>query len=532
MPLNMNTVGTGNGIGGATSSPVFTTEPNIGEELHKSFSSVNVDMNSVVLQKEITKSYGTNISLTLPQIYFKGEYYGYDYYYNTYSTNLYKLVLNQDGSITRTSIYSCYLIQDNSVFVCGDYMWFIDANNNLFRYDGTTVVKIMTIPQMYTSSPPMSRYMSIVPMNDMCTKVIVLQTFGDMGSWYIDYGGYSIMEISPDGYILNPTFTIDPNNGTTPNKILSSSHTYIKFITETKYVEAVLSQSKSSYKGQITWKEYNISFKKTDVENGVAYPCTRTLVKTIIATKTFEQGAISLSPCTVIGNNGNTLLGVNTLYSNNDNSSVTSLEAIYEISINSDSTYKITFKQFSSSIYQKFLLRDAPYNIEAVCMACRIVDEHWYLYTVAYGGNTSSKLTGAWSTIELTCKYSSVNDNSYCIFTGLLSKGDKILTATDITNIKNTNDINMDINCRSYVIPYDGTYSFNVLTLEDTNIPPFIIQTPEGSLLNTKLTIDTHANNDYANLIAGMKVNKNVIDTSGNQIITSFKKNNRYVITL
>ena len=92
MPLNMNTVGTGNGIGGATSSPVFTTEPNIGEELHKSFSSVNVDMNSVVLQKEITKSYGTDISLTLPQIYFKGEYYGYDHYYNTYSTNLYKLV--------------------------------------------------------------------------------------------------------------------------------------------------------------------------------------------------------------------------------------------------------------------------------------------------------------------------------------------------------------------------------------------------------------------------------------------------------
>ena len=50
MRLNMNTIGTGVGIASSSSS-VFTTEPTINEELHKSFSSVDVDMSSVVLQK-------------------------------------------------------------------------------------------------------------------------------------------------------------------------------------------------------------------------------------------------------------------------------------------------------------------------------------------------------------------------------------------------------------------------------------------------------------------------------------------------
>lgn len=523
MPLNINSVGS-SGIGGSGNGiGTYVSEPDISEELKLSYGSIAVDMNSIGYTSPLVSKSSSNIAiedLAIPQIQFKNEYYGFQRYYNTYSGNIYKCTLNSNGSITRTIVASVNRICDNSWFVCGNYMWFIDGNNKLYRYDGSTCTDIMSLPTMYTSSPPTTHYNNVIPMNDNGTKVLIIhKIYGQ-----IDYGGYSILKVSPDGYIINSSFGIDPNNKTIPSKLMSSWIDYIKFVTENKMIIAELGQdmNKSGYPGTITWKEYNVTFNETRINGVLTYPCTRTLIKTILSKKTMKYNRICLAGCNIIGNSGNVFLTASTFYS----SSSMLIECFYQISVSDDGTYSIQIKNNSDSTGSSFGIPIGSDGGLFTAVACRLLDDELMLYNASYD------TAAGWSTYQLSCNFTANNSgNSICNFTGTFTKGDTIITATEITHISNTLNGDNDVNDTTFKIPEDGTYTVTVKTLDDLKTPPMIIRTNEGILLHTQLIQNTSGNKDYANLISNMKVNENTLNLSGNQDITAYKKNERYVIS-
>ena len=261
MPLNMNTVGTGTGIGGQQSASadfMFKMNDFISSRIN------SVDMNTFDVSLDplydVYNSTGSDYHINsqywpecaYPLIKYNDELYVYashsavDLDNTTINKDiLYKAILQPDGTMTRTQI-SIPFVHIQYAFIFSDYLYLFcddtyNSSNNIssiYKYDGKTFTKlsaagpiknIMNVCRKYNSRC-ISRGIRVTPIintdsNDCIIIVGVLQYDSDS---YTDnnYIAIAIWKLSKDGII---TEVLNPNKIKYDYNVVTFSDSEIKY---------------------------------------------------------------------------------------------------------------------------------------------------------------------------------------------------------------------------------------------------------------------------------------------------------------
>ena len=530
MPLNMNTVGTGTGIGGGSGGDLVIR--NTSQESSKLISSVYYRQVSSMAYSDNYSANSSHKTLTTNSlqlerwgsgaVYYNGYMYLLYQYNSSYTFNLYRYAYNQTSNgntLTSTilnppftSNYSTRMIQ------LGNYLYFYNSYSSsnvvfLYRFDGSTFTKIASdsmFKYFFNQSVTISdgyQYMEIIPMTSdkysgLCctidTYYISSTTWGDDRH---PNGFSGIFTIDSSGFHLKESYTI---NGYYDSESAYIPHAYAKscMVSDWMFVSAEVASSnmvvnKYTMKYAINNdnKSYYRSFTQVYTKNIVAAPSTYSWCRfNRLSYPQYDSFILTISPKDYYDQN---------IYTN--------CKWYFAKIINKDIEYKsisITGSLMATSGLAALTFvtdRKNPY-------VCQVYNSSDYAYIAANDTTVSGTYDSNAARFELIIE---------------LSKGDIIRCDDSIISYCKSGGTAVTVNATTCKIPSDGKYTVLTKTYDAYTIPSVLVTDSNGNI--AYIHTEAQSNGSIVGyFLNGMTVNGTKVTSSRK---ATYGPSNRYLIS-
>lgn len=544
MPLNMNTVGTGSGIGGGSGTGDYLIEPimsanNKIEVESNTFKSFNIT-EDIMLYSKLKR---TGDTASVANSYCPTHVIGNTKYmvgYSKYADSGYIFILNgEPGSETMTNTE--YTSNDDRVILVHNYFYTFNntANGtiNITKIDPSTntktVVDRLSVTDSYMDSGRVHG-INVRVLNYNATMAII-QVYGDRKA----QDKYTIIKFNENGEYLPKSeqlYDYDVRLARGYYNDREKPYFYVGktefFINDQMWVVSVPEVGMCLYKFSsplITVENYNGTTRHTMMRLD---KLTVTRVKILRAYTENKYGYYT---------DGG-------FWNSTSHTSYGSWVYIeYFTGNNVNYSYPSAMYQFildPSSTDAKYSWTKIPFNINYPDDRCAMLlydDDIEFIHFYVDNTSIPTKLTFyIESNRANSCKYvinaNSLiehNDaNSRSIYTFYGIKGDTIYSDTSIIDVSYGGGVPISVNKSSYTLTSSDnvTVRTNVYGRSISEIPALIIRTKEGLLYN--LNISTTDGKTYATLLKNMKINGRTTGEYGKQDITSYISNGRALIEL
>ena len=518
MPLNMNTVGTGNGIGGGSSGSTYGGQSDFTYQMFPSTSGINI---SSVSGFGDTCGIIDEDNMYPPMFKLNNVWYFWNWYRGNpeYSPDVYKVVYNYDPSksqydqftetVTGISLSGQYDYTGERIHVYNGYAWFVTygANSNSVQIYRTNITS-KTSTLVYTS-PYMNRRIDKVewfPMNSDGSRVFIRTKYNPYSS--SDYTYYEpvflIINISPTGTITtekliryNNSYRADQISDTDPISYMTYGDLY--FNNDTCIM---------TYGVSIV-RKYKLTYKKKE---GSEYTLTVTLANKYTITSNLRtdgetkfHNSYPSAPFYT-----NTIVTVQ---------NGTKIHSIYQMVMSGDSD--ITFKQIfaapSSGIENNPLYTASTDKTYIV-----VITDYNPPIIYCYGNKGRNYAS------PVLCE-KTYSGTGYARYIGYCVAGDTICTDTGIMKVVDPNNTSKSYgtSTKQLKVTVTGKWTIDVYSPDSTSKPPCVIVDQNGCMFNTYLIIGED-NTASACLLKGTMVNNTYKAVSGvNDLSTYYQKNKR-----